>query len=266
MGTVRKIGEEYYIEFEARGLKYQQKAGRDEASAWKLLETTEAKIRHGEMSVIVRDVDIDIFIRDFVENIQPSYPPATVRRFHSALDHFKNFLARSSADFKTLSRLTPRVIEDYKNDLLRSGRLHDRPLKPKVINLTLLLLREFFEYAIKLGYLNDNPTLHIRLLPVKSKAELHFLNEKKLKQWQEFLRNHNYEALTPDAIMRLFNSFLELPEGKGLSVSVLRNTLARDLLRRRSSFLKLCRYLGFNDVARGLIFMPVILEVNAQIS
>jgi integrase len=58
-----------------------------------------------------------------------------------------------------VSQVTPRVIENYKT----FGQERD-PLNPKILNLTLLLLREILEYGIKTGYINDNPTLHIRLL------------------------------------------------------------------------------------------------------
>ena len=44
MGEIKKIGEEYYIEFYARGLKYQQQAGTDKRQAEELLRNIEEKI------------------------------------------------------------------------------------------------------------------------------------------------------------------------------------------------------------------------------
>ena len=37
--------------------------------------------------------------------------------------------------------------------------------KVKIVNLSILLVRDILEFGIKLGFLNDNPSLHVRLLP-----------------------------------------------------------------------------------------------------
>ncbi|MCB9771343.1 MAG: phage integrase SAM-like domain-containing protein [Candidatus Omnitrophica bacterium] len=159
MGTVHKIGETYYIEFEARGLKYQQIAGDNKEAAMKLLESIEAKIRHGQMGVVVRDIPIAVFFKDYFEFARISYPAKTVARLEQLAKHFTGFLNTQYPNVMLLSGLTPKVIEDYKYFISRSEQ------KPWVINFSLLLLREIFEHALKLGYLNDNPTLHIRFVP-----------------------------------------------------------------------------------------------------
>ena len=56
MGTIRKIGDEYFIEFFARGLKYQQKIGLDPARAEQALKEIEAQIARGEALTIVREM------------------------------------------------------------------------------------------------------------------------------------------------------------------------------------------------------------------
>lgn len=160
MGTVKKIGDTYYVEFEARGLKYQQIAGTDEKAAWALLANIEAKIRGGEMGAVVRDAPLAVYFRDLDQYIQRTYPPSTARRLRSAAGHFQGFLKDKYPQNERLSQVTPKLIEEYKFFLLKSGR----PVKPWIINFTLLLLRETFEYAVKTGHLNDNPTLHIKLI------------------------------------------------------------------------------------------------------
>ena len=121
MGNVLKIGDRFYIEFEARGLKYQQMAGDDEAQAWALLESIEAKIRQGEMAVVIRDVPIPVFIKDFSEFALETYPPKTAARLRAASDHFVISLAENYPSAVVLSHITPKVIEDYKFVLLRGG-------------------------------------------------------------------------------------------------------------------------------------------------
>lgn len=168
MGSVHKIGNEYYIEFMARGLKYQQKAGPDRQLAEKLLAETEAKIARGEMSTVVRDADIDIFLKDFLVFAGREYPAPTFKRFERAMGHFSKFLDGRPERLEKLSQITPSVLEEYRLLLTKAVR-NNKPLNPQLINLTLIFLREFFEYARKLGYLNDNPMLHIRLLPAGRK-------------------------------------------------------------------------------------------------
>lgn len=165
MGSIEKIGDDYYIEFYARGLKYQQKIGSDREAARKALEAIETKIANGEAAIIVRDVDYDIFFEDFLKNARLAHGFKTLKRYASTLEDFKNFLLRESPALKHLSEITPRVIEQYKASLRERKSLSRKSLKSKVINFTFFLLRDILEFAIKLGYLNDNPTLHIKLLP-----------------------------------------------------------------------------------------------------
>src|SRR4051812_23513783 len=111
MGTVKKIGDEYYIEFEARGLKYQQKAGTDEAAARRLLNEVEGKIQKGQMGIMIRDADIDIFFADFLSFAQGHHTPHTWKRFKSLVGHFQSFLKTDRPDAVKLSQITPHVLE-----------------------------------------------------------------------------------------------------------------------------------------------------------
>jgi site-specific recombinase XerD len=185
MGTVKKIGEEYYIEFEARGLKYQQKAGPSEADAYRLLKEVEEKIEKGQMGVITRDVELDIFFTDFGEYVGSQHTIPTVKRLHGVIEHFEKFLDLRPQPTNRLSQVTPMVLEEYKM-YLQKMELPGRPANhPRVINLTFFLLSDIFQYAIKLGYLNDNPTLHIRLLKILAINWPQGLNEEELHKVRE---------------------------------------------------------------------------------
>ncbi len=159
MGTIRQIGDTYYIEFYARGLLYSQIAGPDLAAAQKLLNQTEATIAGGEALTVVRHIDLVVFVEQFIGYIQPEYSAKTVSRFGDLILHFQKFLAKDYPDIKQLSQITPSVIESYKVFLVSS-------VDNKMVNFSILLLREIMEYGIKIGFLNDNPTVHVRLLPL----------------------------------------------------------------------------------------------------
>ena len=157
MGQIRKVGDTYYIEFYARGLLYSQVAGPDPVAALKLLEATEAKISGGEALTIVREIDLAVFFEQFVVYARGEFSLKSIDRFTRVIAHFTGFLKTAYPRVILLSRITPSVIENYKAFLVVSA-------KPRLINFTILLLREILEYGIKLRFINDNPTLHVRLL------------------------------------------------------------------------------------------------------
>src|SRR3989338_8462090 len=131
--------------------------------------------------MIVRDVDIDIFFHDFGEYAAKTYSPKTLKRYQSTGDHFYSFLKTKFSSLSKLSQVTPQVIEQYKAHLLKITDPREQKLKPKTINLTLLLLKDILEYARKLGYLNDNPAIHTPLLKIKV-TQRRFLGEEDLRK------------------------------------------------------------------------------------
>ena len=160
MGQIRKINGVYYIEFHARGLLYSQVAGTHLEEAQKLLQQVEEKIAGGEALTMTRHIDLpDFFERFLVEaRSQYYYSPKSVKRFTATIKHFSSFLEENSPQVRQLAQLTPAIMESYKVYLAKTQ-------KAKIVNLTILLIRDILEFGIKLGFLNDNPSLHVRLLP-----------------------------------------------------------------------------------------------------
>jgi len=166
MGTVRKIGNDYYIEFDARGLKYQRNVGKDKEAAVRLLQEIEGKIRRGEESIVVPRVGVDVFFEDFLTHIKKKEDPKTVSRYQSVVTHFQEFIHTALSSDCKLSEVTPSVLERYTAVLFKSTGKTGRGVKPGVINFTLYLLKDIFDHAINCGYINDNPTLHTQLIAI----------------------------------------------------------------------------------------------------
>jgi site-specific recombinase XerD len=158
MGQIRKINDVYYIEFFARGLLYSQGAGHHLEDAQRLLEQVEEKIAGGEALTIARHIDLSDFFERFLAEAQVQYSAQSARRFTMTIRHFSNFLDNEFPLIHQLAQLTPAIIESYKEHLVKTQ-------KSKIVNLTILLIRDILEFGIKLGFLNDNPSLHVRLLP-----------------------------------------------------------------------------------------------------
>ena len=164
MGQIRKVGELYYIEFYARGLLYSQAAGASEENAKRMLEQVEHEIAQGEALTIVREIDLEVFFEKFLIYAKDKFSSKSIERFSSTWRHWAQFLSIAYPHVKSLSQITPSIIESYKGELMKSS-------KPKIVNLTILLLREILEYGIRIGFINDNPSLHITLLRVPFKRD-----------------------------------------------------------------------------------------------
>ena len=157
MGQIRKIDDVYYIEFHARGLLYSQPGGRNFEEAQRLLNQIEGKILAGESLTIARHIDLPDFFERFLSEAGVEHGPRTLIRFEGVIKHFSHFLTRDLPQIQQLSQITPAIIESYKGYLVKEQKV-------KIVNLTILLLRDALEYGIKLGFLNDNPALHVHLL------------------------------------------------------------------------------------------------------
>ncbi len=158
MGAIRKIGDTYYVEFYARGLMYSQPAGFSLETAERLLKEIEDKIAGGEALTVERYIDLPVFFEQFLNSISSEFSVKTICRFRDLIVHFIGFLKSAYPHITRLSEITPSVCESYKKYLSKS-------YKPALVNFSILLLREVMEYGIKIGFINDNPTVHVKLLP-----------------------------------------------------------------------------------------------------
>ncbi len=159
MGQIRTINGQYYIEFYARGLLYSQPAGHDLSAAREQLRQVEARIAGGEALTMARHIDLpDFFERYLNEAEAQSYSPRSLKRYGLLIQDISRFLAAQFPQVRRLDQMTPYVAESYKVHLAKTQR-------PKITNFSMLLLRDILEYGIKLGFIHDNPCLHVRLLP-----------------------------------------------------------------------------------------------------
>jgi len=158
LGQIRKIKDVYYIEFHARGLLYSQVAGINLEEAQQLLLRVEEKIAGGEALTIARHIELPDFYERFLSDAKSLYSPKSIGRFAGTLRHFNHFLDQDFPQVHQLDQLTPMILESYKAYLVKTQ-------KAAITNLTILLIRDILEFGIKLGFLNDNPSLHLRLLP-----------------------------------------------------------------------------------------------------
>ena len=207
MGQIKKVGDNYYIEFYARGLMYSQIAGTTAAQAQELLAQVEAKIASGEALTTVRDIDVAVFVDDFCQFIRQQDSPKTASRFESLTQHFLSFLKETYPTVTKLSQVTPVIVGSYKSFLVKTTSV-------TMVNFSLLLLRETLEHGIKTGFINDNPTWHVRLLDwkkltIKETARTRQLKEL-LAKGATFMKIYRLIKLNDIAKMLYFASLIPL--------------------------------------------------------
>ncbi|MCA9401054.1 MAG: hypothetical protein KC713_05470, partial [Candidatus Omnitrophica bacterium] len=84
-----------------------------------------------------------------------SHSSRTHQRFCALLRHFGEFLRTSYPLLENVQMLTPRILEDYRLRLLHQAGQDE-------MIFTFFMLGELFNFAIRSGAINDDPTFHIR--------------------------------------------------------------------------------------------------------
>ena len=158
MAEIIKRGDEYFVCFYGNGLLFEKYAGKDKSHAQKILKEIKDSLPQGAMSNVVPDVEIDIFLDQYLTAAKKNHTAVTCQRFKGVAEDFKQFMTQKFSPGTKLSKVTTNVIEQYRDGLRQEGR------EAQEINFRLFLLGNILEHAIKKMYLNDNPMLHVRPL------------------------------------------------------------------------------------------------------
>ena len=163
MVCIKKIGQEYYVEYYVQGLMFRKKGGLDILHAEKLCAEIKASIPQNIEEIYqVRDDSMKCFFEQFLCYAEQEQPSKSFRRYQKCVKHFCQFLTTHHASMTKMSDITPAVIEDYRQALIKEAEQKNK--KTHMINWTLFLIRDVFEYAIKVGSVNHNPGLHVQFL------------------------------------------------------------------------------------------------------
>jgi len=206
MGRILEINGEYFVEFFGNGLRFQKKAGRSYEEARLKLQSIEQSLETSALKVDPAAVTIDMFAglyRSFCEQV---HRPKSMNRYKQAIDHFLRFLEPQLSADRYLREITPRIIELYKENLVKEfpGRYH-------LINFTLYLIRDILQHSITLGWLNDNPTQHTPFIKYSKQKFPRVYSEGHLEQIRSGLNEKEQQVLrflvccgmTPDELKKL---------------------------------------------------------------
>jgi integrase len=202
MGKLYKRGDIWYYSISIKGRRIRRSTGAtNKALATKIMQNLEAKATLEHYDIDSKNLSLEEFWKRISEYSKTNHSPTTIERYHTVMDHFRDFL-RDHPEIKKISQIRPELIERYKtyrlhtptnpNGMKGKKKYTKSGAHPGTINLELTALRAFFNLAIKWGYLRKNPTRGVNMLKVKDKKQPRFLSqdecEKLLKAAQGYMR------------------------------------------------------------------------------
>lgn len=159
MSRILEIDGEFFVEFYGNGLRFRKKAGKSRTQAEAKMREIEESMQTSALEVAPGTATVEMFLERFNAYADQMYPALTAVRIKSAAKHCVAYLTRILKEPVLVRHITPRLMEDYKKDLIAT-----EPARTTLVNLTLYLLFEVFQFAIALGWLNDNPLQHTPLV------------------------------------------------------------------------------------------------------
>ncbi len=182
MGSVRKVGKHYYVDYrDADGRRIRKSVGNAKVVAEQFLKKVEGEVATGKHGLAPNQILIAEFFTKYLQHIRTTKSPSTWKRYRAVVDHFQRYLTSLPARRK-ISDIKVRDIDDFKawrkqQSVNRNGQPvvpgseSDANTKtgadPVTINFEINTLRTIFNVAIKWGYLLTNPTREVERLKVK---------------------------------------------------------------------------------------------------
>jgi site-specific recombinase XerD len=177
MGSVRKRGNAYYLDFYAEGRRFRKRIGKDKRIAELALKDAEVKIANGQAGFYVKkDIDLSKLFSEYLKFCQTNNSPNTCLRYQEVIINFQEFLQKYFPYVSKASHLNLKMFEDYKAHRKNAGA------KSKTINLELTTIRSIFTLAIKWGFMEKNPTDNLVLCKENDCKRPRFLTKEECEQ------------------------------------------------------------------------------------
>ncbi len=249
MGQIRKIGNDYYVEFYGNGLLFQKKAGGDLLVAEEMLKSIESQMTNTQVGKETTHIAISDFFENYLQYSLRISTRITFDRFQSTVQHFKKYLKEHYPRLERLYEVTPKVIESYRVFLIKSQGKYRCHVTERIINLTLFLLKNTFDVAIAKGHLNDNPCQHVKFLAVKEGLSVRYLTDEQI---------HSIRLVADKKFFEIFEVLLatglRIGELEQVSVSMI------DLAKMEIRFLNVKSHAA-ESIGRIVPIDPAIIDV-----
>jgi len=155
MGTIRKRGNTYYIDFYVNGKRYRRAVGKNKKDAIEALRAIEGEIARGKFNLPPKK---RISFKEFAQFWLETYSKVKnkPRTYKVNEQRLRTHLLPYFGD-KSLDSITPLMIEEFISK-------KKSQIKPATINRCLALLSKIFNDAVRWGYLVNNPMKQVSKL------------------------------------------------------------------------------------------------------
>jgi integrase len=183
-GVYSRIGSKgrkvWYIDYTVSGIRYRRRIGHSKAVAEMALKEAEINALRGELNLKQPMITLDDFFSLFDEYSMTNHAPASRIRYNNIVENFKRFLHEKKLRL-SVAHLTPKIFEDYKSYRRRIPLNKGIIAKTNTVNMEIKTLRSILNYAIKWGYLRNNPTTGVKKLKVVDAKKPRFLSSAEIK-------------------------------------------------------------------------------------
>ena len=170
MATLRKRGSTYFVDYHFRGRRVRRSAGTSRRVALDILRDIQGRLVRDDAGLSVLDKAGDQALAEFLDECRARNSPRWVRYQEAVLT---DFLTESGV--RRLRHITPPAVEKWQ-------RRRRSETSPSTARTNYVILRSWLRWAKRSGYLQDDPTDHVKRLPKPPKAEIKFLSEDAAKK------------------------------------------------------------------------------------
>ena len=183
MGVIykRKDSPYWWLAYSAGGRRIRESSGTNSRSLARevLLQKESEALFPGKSKIWIKK-PIEQFIKDYLEWIKTNKRPHTLRSYTTILKTVSVFL-RDYPSIKTISDITPKLLEDYKQHRLSQ-------VKTCTIKNHVIALKAFFNKAVEWNYLSDNPAKNLKSVEITDSKLIRVLSEKEYKRFMKVCR------------------------------------------------------------------------------
>jgi len=169
MASIRKRGDNYFIDYRVQGKRMRKHVGKSKEEAERILKDIKQQITQGQMILPQEEYSFNQLFLQFAAYCQANLAHRTQIRYQAIIDNFRRFLQKVIPQIKKVVQLTSHSFDQFKEFRLREGAAQ------RTINAEIIVLRMLFRLSIKWGYTKKNPLDDVGLIPIADKEVPRFL-------------------------------------------------------------------------------------------
>ena len=108
MGSIRRRGKIWYVDYRADGRRFKKRIGPSKKLAELALKEIEVNVAKNELGFLPKDSDLEKLFREFLKYSSDNNSPATCKRYRAIIDNFTRYL-KKFPHIKKISQLENKI-------------------------------------------------------------------------------------------------------------------------------------------------------------